>query len=358
MPETLEEYIKQKDAPIRVFVLTIIGIALNSVLAIPAYQEVFTLMFGSTIGQSTTLVAFFFLTLIITPIYCWAASIAFHPKRLVNPLYVQVTTAGIVTLFITLANARQFASLQDFVGFFSGIIAVFVLAIFFLLVFGILQLVIVRWLVGLVGTIEDLDRKTFLVDADFETLSGIVLSESFLGAWNLEHRKLSKNKNMIEVYTSYGYLWQIRLVLSPSPNEPNKSILAAVAFEKRFYTILKSPCVSDYRDDMIRRIESVIGKKLEPTEFNNEASHFALRTALAVTEPKTIMSRSEFGEVPTFYRNILILMGIITVVVIGLFVVGFIGLELFATSIIMIIVALAIELGPRLKEIIDSQRAG
>src|SRR3990172_9214506 len=128
----LEEYLSQKDAQLRVFALTIVGIALNSVLAIPAYQAVFTFLFGSTLGESTILIGFFFLTMTITPIYCLAASISFSPKRLINPLYIQTATVGILTVFIAVANAQQFMSLQRFYEFLSGIIGTFLIAILFL----------------------------------------------------------------------------------------------------------------------------------------------------------------------------------------------------------------------------------
>jgi hypothetical protein len=274
---------------------------------------------------------------------------------MVNPLYIQLSSAGVVTLFVLLVNAHQFLSLQLIYEFLRGIIGTFIIAVFFLGIFGVVQTLIVRWLVGLVGTIDDLDRKTFLVNADFQTVSGILLTESFLQSWNLEHRKIGKG--LLEIYTSYPAVWQIRLVLGPA-QEPNKSILATVAFEKKFYTIFKSDKVSDCRDDMVRRIKSIIGvKKFRLIGFNDVVSHMALRSALSVTEPKTIVGRDALGEVPSFYRNILILMGVIVAIVTGLYIFGFVPLDLFATSLIMIAIALAIELGPRLKEIMDSKKS-
>lgn len=207
----------------------------------------------------------------------------------------------------------------------------------------------------MVGTIDDLDRKTFLVNADFQTVSGILLSESFLENWGLKHRK--RGKDMLEIYTSYSSPWQIRLFLGPAEKQ-NDSILATVAFEKRFYTIFNSSKVSDCRDDMVRRIKSILGaKKLKPIGFNDAFSHMVLKSALSVTEPKTIGGRGALREVPSFYRAILVLMVIILAFVTGLYCFGLIPLDLFTTSVIMIIIALAIELGPKLKEIIDSKKS-
>jgi len=354
LTKEVEERLTKDDAQIRVIALTIVAIALNSLLAIPAYQAVVNLLGTGTLN-SAMLTVFLSLNIIITPIYCWAASLVFHPKRIINPLYIQLASVGVVTIFVLLVNAHQFLSLQAFLTFLGGIVGTFLFTLFFLGIFGLFQLLIVRWLVELVGTIDDLDRKTFLVNADFQTVLGILLSESFLSAWNLEHRK--RGKDLIEIYTSYSAPWQIRLVLGPA-QESNKSILATVAFEKKFYTIFKSDKVSDCRDDMVRRLKSIIGvKKFRLIGFNDNVSHTALRSALSVTEPKTIIGREALGEVPSFYRNILILMGTIVAIVTGLYIFGFVPLDLFATSLIMIAIALAIELGPRLKEIMDSKKS-
>jgi hypothetical protein len=209
-------------------------------------------------------------------------------------------------------------------------------------------------LVGLTGTIDDLSRKTYLIDADFQTVSGILLSDSFIDNWNLQKRKLGTE--LLEVYTSYSAPWQIKLVLGKS-EESNKSILATTACEKKFYTIFNSPEVSDCRDDMIRRIESIIGKrKIKPIGFDNMPSSKALTSSLDVTKTKTIIERAELGKIPTFYRNVLILMGFITTVVCVLFGFHIIPLDFFATAIIMIIIALVTEFGPRLKEIMEAKK--
>jgi len=205
----------------------------------------------------------------------------------------------------------------------------------------------------LTGTIDDLDRKTFSVNKDFRTISEILLSRSFLKTWLLEHRQRG---TILEVYTSYTDNWQVRLVLGPTL-EPNKCVLATVAFEKKRYTISKSTDVSDLRDDMIRRIEAIIGKEnLESVGVDDEVSHMALKSALKFTEPKAIITRAELGEIPSFYRNILILMGTISVVLAALFGFRVIPLDLFVTAIIMVIIALVIELGPRLREVLDSKK--
>jgi hypothetical protein len=142
------------------------------------------------------------------------------------------------------------------------------------------------------------------------------------------------------------------------PEEPSISILATVAFEKRFYTIFKSHNVSDCREDMMRRIESILGKEnVKLVGFDDTVSHMSLKSALSVTTPKTIGGRAALGEVPSFYRTVLVLMVTVIAVITGLYCFSIISLDLFATSIIMVVIALAIELGPRLKEIIDSQKS-
>lgn len=354
----VEDYVASKDAQIRVFTLTLIGVAFNTILALPAYQAVLLFMENTKITpEFAPLYAFLPLDVIVMLLYCWATSLAFQPKRIVNPLYIQIATAGTLTIVLSVATIHVYLTFETFIAFLIGSIATFVIALILLGIFGILQLFVVRWLVGLVGTINDLDRKTFLIDADFQTISGILLSDSFLHSWNLEKKKISAE--LLEIYTSYSAFWQIKLILGKSIDEPNKSILATTACEKRFYTIFNSPEVSDSRNDMIRRIESIIGKeKIRPTDFTNTPSSIALTSSLNVTKSKTIVRKAELGEVPSFYRNILILMGIITVVVSVLFGFGIIPLDFFATAIIMIIIALVIELAPRLREIMDAQKVG
>ncbi len=352
--EEVEKLQQKSEYQIRVFALTLIGVALNSVLAIPAYQAIFFFLYSST-SVPPALTVYLVASIILTLIYCWAASIVTSPKRLINPLYVQIASAAVVTLFISVANAHIFASVNLLFSFLTAIVITFLIAIVFFFTFGILQLIIVRWLVGLTGTIDDLDRKTYLIGADFKTISGILLSDSFMDTWNLEKRKIGTE--LLEIYTSYSASWQIKLVLGKIAEEPNKSILATVAFEKRFYSIFNSSEVSDCRDDMVRRLEFIIGKdKIKPTNFNNTPSSVALTFSLNVTKTKTIVGRAELGEIPSFYRNILVLMSVITAVVCILFGFGIIPLDFFATAIIMIIIALVIELGPRLKEVMDAKK--
>jgi hypothetical protein len=354
--EILEEFLAKYNSQTRVIALTVLGTALNSLLALPAYQAVFNFLYQQKLDNatSTMLTLFFLLNIIVVLVYCWGASISFHPKRLVNPLHIQLASAGLVTIFIVVANVKIFFPIHDFLYFITGAIGTIIAAIVQFGIFGVLQLFIVRWLVGLTGTIDDLDRKSFLINADFQTLSNILLGDSFLQTWNLEQKK--RGENLLEVYTSYSASWQIRLVLGLS-KEPNKSILATVAFEKRFYTICYSTAVCDCRDDMIRRIESIIGKnKLSSIDFNNEPSGVALKSALGVTRPKTIVGRSELGEIPAFYRNISILLGVIVAALFGLYYFNIFSIDVFMSSIIVVILTAIVELGPRLKEIIDSKK--
>lgn len=138
----IEEYQVKGDAQIRVFALTIVGVALNSILAIPAYQAVINLLWYPQTQQSTMLVTFFFLNVIVTPIYCWGASLAFYPKRIVNPLYIQLATVGVVTIFLLVINAHQFLSPQLLFNFLSGIIGTFLISVFFLGIFGVSRLLL------------------------------------------------------------------------------------------------------------------------------------------------------------------------------------------------------------------------
>ncbi|MGZ4851528.1 MAG: hypothetical protein ACXV2C_09145, partial [Candidatus Bathyarchaeia archaeon] len=132
---------------------TIFGIALNSALALPAYEAVFHLLHNQSTPEPTLFTVFLLLNVIVTPIYCWGASLIFQPKRLVNPLHIQLATAGIVTILITFANVRIFPQfqLQLFYNFIGSTIGTLIAAIIQFGIFGVSQLFVVRWLVGLTG---------------------------------------------------------------------------------------------------------------------------------------------------------------------------------------------------------------
>ncbi len=108
--EILEGLLSKYNSQTRVLALTILGIALNSLFALPAYQAVFDFLYQKTMGtnMTTMLSVFFLLNILITLVYCWAASLAFHPKRLINPFYLQLASAGLVTIFIVVANVKVF----------------------------------------------------------------------------------------------------------------------------------------------------------------------------------------------------------------------------------------------------------
>ena len=119
------------------------------------------------------------------------ASLTFQPKRFVSPTHIQVlATPIIVILILDLIYRRGFLLLQSwdiFVSLYGLLLAV---TMFSLLVVAYYVLSpIARYLVGLLGTKDDLLVKQFLVHSEHTKVLGELIDLDFQYALSIEQQE-------------------------------------------------------------------------------------------------------------------------------------------------------------------------
>lgn len=274
---------------------------------------------------------------------------SFKPKRIVSPVYIQILTAGIATLILVDYTIRTTPEISPYQLALFGFI-VFGIFSYLLGVLGFVQALIVRWFIGLNGTSDSVDKKTYPFDIDFDDLSKFLLEKSFLDSWDLLKRKKGEN---VVIRSPYLVPLQIRLALSRDNKNSNRSIIATVAYEKKFYSILTSDTATAMRNDMIRRIEDNFKVKANDIGLDNSASTLALKSGLYVTETKFV---SVWNVPKTFLLTISLTVLALLVMTLMYFQFRWITQDLYGSSIIIIFIALLFEFAPLLRESISNRR--
>ncbi len=189
--------------------------------------------------------------LVLPIIYCIFISLLLNPKRLVNPMYIQIG-AFLQFSFFYINNylEKQPFTTNSLLNLFGGISLVGMYTI----LISLLQFVIVRWVVAL--NYKNCDRKSFIINKP-PTEVRKLLGKNFLATKHFKPMVLYEKTNnpiiMLKSVDSVGNT--IIIAFGSQYNVKNKCILATVAFHKGFSWISNSFIASTVRDSIVNDIK-------------------------------------------------------------------------------------------------------
>ena len=344
------EKVKKDYSLLRLFILTFLGAGIHVTIILVSIWQLSPLTVDQTtlgVPQLMYLLGYFGFTIA----YCVATTLSFNPKRIVSPLNIQLMVATIlVIVFSGILLSQKLTPNPQNITTFASFVVIAVLVPFLLGFAGLVQSEIVRRIVGLNGTEENLDRLTIRLNGDFQTVSNTLKTKEILNLANFRIKE--KESTLILKSRLIDTKEKIIFVLTRDPRDPlYHSILSTVVYEAGFYSIFKSSLAVTRRDSIIGEIEKRVSLKRLPLDdkesFNNEPSRIALRLALKATEPKIFV----IGKIP---RHILLIVTA-TIVFLGILIYSwifgkFITQDLFVTSLVIVIVALLFEFIPFVRE--------
>lgn len=299
---------------------------------------------------------------ILTIVYCIILSLAFHPKRIVSPINVQVGTATVLSAFLIYsqtANMRITSTIQALELFESLALATIILT-FFLVAVGVFQFLVVKWVVAL--NFDSVDRMSFLVDGKTEEIMKI-LGDEFVDVWEFSRRKDNPRAKkpiwVLKCRDPYGN--SIILTLGSYSGDEKKCVLATVAYHKGLYSISESKTSSGMRVSIINDVRERLRQsdlKLSLAQMDgvdDPVSSKAYSHALASTLPKTEITKEFFRNIPRYYLYGIIATSIALLSMSAAFALHLLDSGTYVGGVIVLVVALLAELGVSLREELSRQ---
>jgi len=308
----------------------------------------------------TPLILFLFGYFVMTIVYCSIASLVFHPKRIVSPVNIQVGTAvtfSIIQTYIqySAVQAIKPMSAYETLTFIGNQAGNFLLVTLILIVIGITQLSIVKWVIGL--NFDGIDRASFSINGKVKDIIKILDTE-FLTVHGFNRRKDNpRAKNPIWVLKRWDVNGNfVILTIGTHMEDEDKTILASTAFRRSDYGISKNNIASAMRDSIINDIKVRLEAstlKLIVTKIEGVDDFVSLKAyshSLAPTLSKIEIAEKFFREIPRHHLYSIIITFVALFAVVVAFVMHLLDTNTFIGVFVAIILALIAELGIAVRE--------
>jgi len=356
------EVMKREDTLIRLVVLIFVGGGLNTLLIVFSLLEITRhpdVLFSNT-GQIPFITTSPELTISyvgIGIIYSTAVSLSFTPKRIVSPLYVQVTTATIlVTIIYSNILVNNPPALTD--SFLGGTIAVIMIIYGILSFLGFLQGWIIKKMIGVNGSKENIDYQTFLINLKFEEVRKTITDRQFL----YNHNFIQKGKftDKIILQTRNSSHEKHTLVVIPHPEKQDYVILCITSYVIQ-YDWLRKPTTTYERESLLGTLQRLLKSptddavdvKFDTDVDDKVCTNIALSQSLEVTA-------SPFSKVRNYQKRHVIVISLL--LIIGLIIEGIhiyndkiVSSDTLVNSLVFIIIVFIADIYPTIKERIQSR---
>ncbi len=355
---SFKEKLKKSQLTISIFFATIVIVPLQAWILLPVTIQSFTALEKIPINyfpsSSITFPAYFLLTII----YCILASLFFRPKRIISPINIQAITV-VVFSFLMIYNSFQISmTSQVFVNIFISLIFVAMTVI----LIGIVQLLIVRWVTGLND--DGTDKISYLVNEKLKDVLKNIGGKNYLSSRDfnilrdggiIDNKILSlrcrDNVNNF-VIVSFGSLLE----------DNNKTIIATVAYHSDLTWVSKSKKASIQRDSIINDIKerleknnnNIVFTKLET--IDDLISRNAYSFIELITYSKITIIRGFFRRISRIFKFII---GITLFMFVSLTIAwynAFIDNNTYIGIVATTVIALIIEIGITLKDEVSGKK--
>jgi len=351
--EEIYKKLEAEEATIRYIVLVFLGAGINFTIGLAVMISGITALIqspiqtlSSTLPQSTTLLATCYF--VIGILYSISASLTFRPKRILSPLYIQITTAAFVSIVIMFVFMT--VSFYPPIDLVVGSIVALVLFLFSLMIFfvaGIGQTLVVKFLVGLNGTKENVNSFGLLINSKLENVLKVLNSSDFQEALLLDRREKRKTGEHSCVFrTPRAARQQLFIAIIEDPNDNEKTQLATVSYRQTYYGIMKlGHLVEDQRKRTITSALKKAGLTFSSDNTDSLARLMAYTHGLSITESKLLTLRS----LPPHSKAILI--GLISMILImtAIWQGNCITFEMYETFLVFAVFSILFDLLPLLR---------
>jgi hypothetical protein len=350
---------KRRNLSIGLFVATSFLIAIETIFFIPAISSV-GLAFQDP-SQSKLLLpqdlGSLALWMIIPIIYCSIVSIMLRPKRLVNPVHVQVMVISIAILMVIHNLAMTNGLLPQTTQSLGLLFLVVAFSSLFVCIIGVLQWQVVGWVIRV--NYEDSDRVSFVVNMQTKEILH-KLGSSFIDTWDFSR------------HCDIGEIWRLDrndgndrclvLEIGSHPKDDKKSILATVAYELQHNWIVKSDVASTIREIIIQDIEKRLNVQFSNnhTDLDDSVSRLANSNVKDLARSRIEVTWGFLHNISRFYQA---MMALTVILLIGLSITYFyfgkyvtISSDTYIGVTIALIISLFIEIGFPLREELSKKK--
>ncbi len=220
-------------------------------------------------------IIYFFLGII----YCTSATLLSRPKRIISPIYTQFVSFALIYLIIVVRMHEMGISGNLFL-FNASITLVIVLSLSS--AFGLAQTPLLRFLVGLKGNRDDLNLKSFVVNARIDSLSTLFQQFEVAKALNIRDSKKLDSGIMYEVDSTQDRVKKI-IILKDPDNEERTQV--AIAQYKVGYFAIE------------RLNEDEANATLRPLELALQHAGYEVFEDSKATLAEEILSRESLGAI-------------------------------------------------------------
>jgi hypothetical protein len=317
-----------------------VGVMLSSLSAL-VYTPSQALTSQSPFPTSVSILVIFYF--IVGVVYATSASLTFQPKRIVSPIYVQITTSAFVPILIVALQLMK--PVTDWVSISALALAYFMISLIMFFIAGIGQTPIVRYLVGLNGTRENTHSFGLVINSTIEDVLRVLRNDSFQEALSVrEEPKLLRHAFLF--HTPLGEPKRFFIVVMADPDDNKKTQLATVSYIQSYYGIFKGGDILDeQRRSTIKKVLKKAGITFSDDNTESLARLRAYRYGLSVTESKLLTLRS----LPPHSKAILTGLTLMAVIMTGMRKYDYITTEMFETFWIFTGFAILFDLLPLLR---------
>ncbi len=345
----LKEKWKKQQSTIRLLMFTFVCAIIEFLISVPSVMR-FILNPQRIISQtppppheilipplldSPTFVGLYF---VIPIIFCIATSLSFYPKRMVSPLNIQILTFGMIVIFSMLitysVNPLITIHLKD-------LFAVMMYFFAIIISFGFGQLFLVKLVIGMNGTKDDINQKTYRISLSFEKVESIILDKEFKETW---YFKTKRDHDKIIMKSKFFTTENILIGLQKDPENKNYCIFSTASYEAKFYQIQSTRRIRNKQDLVINEIKKKIGELAlgDPVKIDYEISDDIENLALGQTQNKLLF----FTRMEGIHKKVLIGLAIVFALVSIVHFAGPLSTDSYLTSIILIGIAIVTDLIP------------
>ncbi len=261
------------------------------------------------------------MNVLVTVAYSTGASLYFHPKQFISPTLVQTITIPIFAILIIDLFLRRpvfFLPNGDWTTFLAlYLVELSAVSAFLLATSYYILSPAARYLVGLIGTKDDLVYSQLLVHTDFRHVLATLIDPDFQYAFGIDQQEEVRANLWLFRSDPYELGAQGVVVVCPDPENKGRTQVVLVSYELASFGIVPSTRVKtmhqidldtlktkfkDYKLDDERKLGET---KLLP------ALTVAYESALARTEPKILAIK----RLPTKYKAVIVATGIMLIAI-------------------------------------------
>jgi len=313
----------------------------------PQTAYTYDLLLPSNIG-------FFALYFLIPLVLCSIVSLFSRPKKLVNPIIVQAGVMTVAGFLLILKLASVSGTLYQTALLVGLLITVLVFSTIIVLVLGMMQWLIVAWVIRM--NYKSSDEKSFVVPLKTKAILH-KLGTPFLDDFNFSRE------------CDLGDIWQLKredgnfrwllIEIGPHPDDGTKSVLATVAYEYQKGWIIKSSSASNIRNLIVKGIEDRLGLKFTDNiaDLSNPVSRLAVGNVEDLGRSRIEVTWDFLRGISRFYQ------GLTVTLLFALSIVYFyfsqnisLSSDSYIVTTVALIIALIVEIGLPLREELSKKK--